>query len=227
MENCSERIADLVNSNPSARKTEMKRIAELDTGTAYDSPEPAASFNAVVEHMATPKGRRQRENWILRRFFEIYNSGQLGTFEWVECGERPDYRVFVRPDSEPLPVEVTEFLDPDRKRDKEFKEALGRMKARGVDSDVRFVPDTPPDYEEQLTKHARAKLGDKFGKTYPPRTWLIVYFNIVRLIPFDQDALAFAVRIIQAAVDTLSPPERIEQLWLLTNDRRIERLRLG
>lgn len=204
----------------------MMRIAELETGTGYDSPEPAASLNAIVEHIATSKGRRQRENWILRKFFEIYNRDQLETFEWVECGERPDYRVFAQPDSEPLPVEVTEFLDPDRKRDEEFKEALARAKSRGVDFIMRDVPDTPPDYEEQLTAHARAKLADKFGKTYPPCTWLIVYFNIVRLIPFDQDALAYAVRIIQAAIDTLSPPERIEQLWLLTNDRRIERLRL-
>ena len=205
----------------------MKRIAELDTGTGYDSPEPAASLDAVVEHMATSKGRRQRENWILRRFFEIYNSDQSRTFEWVESGERPDYRVYTQPESEPLPVEVTEFLDPDRKRDKEFKEALARAKSRGVDFDVRFVPDTPSDYEQQLTVHARAKLADKFGKAYPPGTWLVVYFNIVRLIPFDQDALAYAVRIFQAAIDALSPPERIEQLWLLTNDSRIERLRLG
>ncbi len=156
----------------------MKRIADLDSGTGYSSPTPVVSFDAVVKHMATSKGKRQRENWALRRFFDIYNSESPEPFEWVEYSESPDYRVFRQPNSSPLPVEVTELLEPERQRDREYKDAYARMKSRGVDYDARLALPVPPNFENDLVTRARSQLADKFLKAYPSGTWLIVYFNL-------------------------------------------------
>jgi hypothetical protein len=162
----------------------MKRIAELDTGTGYDSPEPVVSFDAVVKHMATSKGKRQRENWTLQRFFEVYNRGRPEPFEWVEYSESPEYRVFTRRDSPPLLVEVTELLEPDRQRDKEYKDADARMRSEGVDCEVRDALPAPPNFENELITRARNQLSEKFLMPYPQGTWLIVYFNLTLYQPY-------------------------------------------
>lgn len=205
----------------------MKRIAELDTGTGYDSPEPADSFDDVVKHMATSKGKRQRENGTLRRFFEVYNRGRPDRLEWVEYSESPDYRVYTLPDSPSLPVEVTELLEPERQRDREYKEAYARMKSEGVDYDLRVALPAPPKFEADLVAHARDQLADKFQKPYPRGTWLIIYFNLTLYEPYWGDECAFAMSVLQRALVSLARPAMVEQLWLLTNDSRIAKLDLG
>jgi hypothetical protein len=205
----------------------MKRITELDTGTGYDSPKPVNSFDEVVKHMATSKGKRTRENWILRTFFEVHNRELEEPFEWVECSESPDYRVFTRPDSEPLPVEVTELLEQERQRDREYKDAYARMKSRNVDYDARLKSPAPPNFENDLITHARSRLADKFVKPYPPGTWLIVYFNLTLYNPYWDDAFPFAMNILQKAVASLPRPAAITQLCLLANGRRIATIDLA
>jgi hypothetical protein len=144
----------------------------------------------------------------------------------MEYSESPDYRVFTRRDSPPLLVEVTELLEPDRQRDKEYKDADARMRSEGVDCEACDALPAPPNFENELITRARNRLSEKFLMPYPQGTWLIVYFNLTLYQPYWDDELAFAVSILQRAVASLPRPAVIEQLWLLTNDLRIATLDL-
>jgi hypothetical protein len=205
----------------------MKRITDLDLGLEPSSEDPKERLQMAVQSMTDSREQPKLENWTLRYFSDAYNRlANSEKLEWVERGTppAPDYLVFTRPDAAPIPIEVTELLDPGRKRREEYKSAWEQAERTGD-----YVPDTdlpdelPPGYEEELIAKARQLLSQKFSKPYPKGTWLVVYFN-PELRPLFEEAPAFALRIMQSAINSLPPPERIVQAWMLTQDMQITRL---
>jgi hypothetical protein len=55
-------------------------------------------------------------------------------------------------------------------------------------------------------------------------SWLVVYFNPTLFMPWHEDALAYATRILSAALRATPPPQRIAQVWVLTNSVETARL---
>ena len=206
----------------------MKRIGELDLGLQISSEDPKESLRMAVESMTNSKQQPTLENWVLFNFCEMYNRDRPQRLEWVERGEppAPDFLVFTRPNATPVPLEITELLDPDRKRREEYKSAWEQAERTGDYLAASDVPEPSLGYDRGLIGQARQVLARKFGKPYPHGTWLVVYFNPRLFSAFQEDSLRFAVRIVQSALDSLKPPERIAQVWVLTNDLRISQLRI-
>jgi len=212
----------------------LSRISELDTGETEDRLEPREMLTLAVEHMTLQKHKEKIENWILSNFFSHYNRSQPETFQWSMRGKppgEPDFLVFSKPDGQPLFVEVTELLDKGRKRGDEYKAALEEAKKTGDYLSATEMPSPSADYEQQLIEQARYGLEQKFSKPYPLGTWLIVYFNPTSFTPgwntsSQSETLNFAMKILAEAVSMLKPPDKIEQVWVLTNDGRIGKISL-
>ena len=212
----------------------MIKITELDLGLdGGDSSDHLELVRRAVESMTARDHHEKLENWILVNFCNVFNRQSPQSFEWTrrcnsaDChagDQPPDYMVASQPDSIPQLVEVTEVLDPDRERQREYREALDKVERFGIDLAVQHLPDTPAFYESELVEEARELLRKKFAKRYPPNTWLIVYFNPQLFAPAGDDSHSFGVRVIQRALAQLAHPDRIEQVWVLTNTLRIKRM---
>jgi hypothetical protein len=171
----------------------MTRVSELDVGLEDDTEEPKELLRRAVDSMTNVRLRRRLENWTLRSFCEAYNRGRSEPFEWVESGvppKEPDYKLYTQLDVTPTPVEVTELLDPGRKRDDEYKLAWETATRTGDYLPGEFPPDPPADYDWQLIAGARTLFCKKFSKDYPEGTWLVVYFNPTLFTAFQEDTLS-------------------------------------
>jgi hypothetical protein len=128
-------------------------------------------------------------------------------------------------------VEVTELHDKGRKRGDEYKAALEEAKTTGDYLSSTEMPPPPVGYEQQLLEQASYVLGQKFAKPYPLGTWLIVYFNPTSFTPGwntspQSETLGFGMKILAEATRMLKTPDKIKQVWVLTNDGRIGRISL-
>jgi hypothetical protein len=204
----------------------MQRITDLDLGLEPSSDDPKERLRMAVQSMTDSREQRKLENWTLRYFSDAYNRlVNSQKLEWVKRGKppAPDYLVFTRPDAAPIPIEVTELLDPGRKRREEYRFAWEEAERTGDYLPASDMPEPPPDYEEKLVAKAREGLSQKFSKPYPEGTWLVVYFD-PELKPLFEEARPFALLVMQSAISSLPPPERISQLWVLTQDMQVTRL---
>jgi hypothetical protein len=209
----------------------MERITELDLGFEPCSNDRKESLRMAVESMADSRQHPKLENWILRNFSDAYNRVTImEKLEWVRRGTppmEPDFLVFTQPDGTPIPIEVTEVLDPGRKRQEEYKSAWEQAEQAGDYLVASGVLEPWPSYEEALIAKARDGLVKKYSKKkYPHGTWLVVYFNPTLFMPLHEDTRVFAMHVMQTAIDSLPPPERISQVWILTQDMQITRLRI-
>ena len=177
--------------------------------------------------------RSKLENWIVKSFSDTYNREGAHHLEWVrrcdqsDCAgedKPPDYMLAAQPDSVRQLVEVTEVLDPGRKRQQEYRETLEKIERCGTDFAARDLPETPASYESDLIRRARVVLEDKFRMRYPRGTWLIVYFNPVLIASSGEDSHSFGVRVIEQALSQLARADRIEQVWMLSNRLKVARL---
>jgi len=127
---------------------------------------------------------------------------------------RPGFPSLTQPDADPIPVEVTELLDPGRKRRDEYKAAWEQAE-RSWDYPAASRRRTCRSLRLVTSKILSIKREwdwqKKFSKPYPNGTWIIVYFNPTLFTAFHEDTLAFAVRIVQTALNLLGRPERIAQ----------------
>jgi hypothetical protein len=53
----------------------------------------------------------------------------------------------------------------------------------------------------------------------------VIYVSLTEYIPRYDDAHAFAKKLLESTLGSLTSPEYVEQVWLLTNDEKITRLR--
>jgi hypothetical protein len=110
---------------------EIIRISDLDLGFEPDVRDERELLRQAVESISDWRQRRKLEHWTLFNFCQAYNRKRSPKFAWVECRQppAPDYILFTEPDSPPQPVEVTELLDPDRKRDAEYRATAHAQRA--------------------------------------------------------------------------------------------------
>jgi len=211
----------------------MIRISELDVGLDGDSSDHIELVRRAVENMTARDHHLKLENWILANFCNAFNQEGAPHFEWTrrcnstdcEAGDQPpDYMIATQPDSTCQLVEVTEVLDPGRERQREYRETLEKVERFGIDFAVRGLPDTPGSYESAFVEKAREVLQKKFAKRYPRGTWLIAYFNPQLLAPAGGDSHSFGVRVFQRALAQLAGPDRVDQVWMLSNTFSIQRL---
>ena len=117
------------------------------------------------------KYKSDMEWWVLGKAGEILS--ELG-FEYPTYaikGESPDFITYNERQMEFYPIEVTEVLEPDRRRAEEYK--IGRQITDWSKTPGRLV-----DPLEKPWLTLEACFLKKFKKKYPPKTWLIIYFNI-------------------------------------------------
>ncbi len=211
----------------------MMKISELDLGLDGNSSDHIELVRRAVESMTARDHHLKLENWVLATFCNAFNREGAQRFEWArrckstdcEAGDQPpDYMIATQPDSTPQLVEVTEVLDPGRERQREYRETLEKVERFGIDFAVRGLPDTPGSYESAFVVKAREVLQKKFAKRYPRSTWLIAYFNPQLPAPAGRDSHSFGVRVFQRALAQLAAPDRVEQVWMLSNTFKIERL---
>jgi hypothetical protein len=204
----------------------MIRIGELDLGLEAEGKKPRELLQRAVGSMVYRSERPKLENWILFNFCLAYNRNRTEKFEWCERRPppEPNFRLYTQPGSRSLPLEVTELLDPGRERDREYKWAWETAESTGDYLIASELSDPPADYDDRLIEHARHLLSKKFGKDYPQETWLVVYFDPTLFTQFGEDALSYGMHILRAALNSVVTPERIRQVWLLTNELRIAQL---
>jgi hypothetical protein len=164
--------------------------------------------------MTSEDHKKNREAWVLGRFAEIYNQNQNpdAAMDEVEVGEGPDFSVFNAAGDLITGLEVTEWLEPYRKRDEEYSGEIVL---------VRDVPDHRPDplvrLEEQLLKKF------KQARKYNGSAWLVLHNNVGRMGLVDA-GWEGEEKDIEAAIEVINRldskrPETISQVWVFSPTR--------
>jgi hypothetical protein len=82
------------------------------------------------EWMTSDRYEKKREAWLLGRFADVYNSEGSTQLIEVEFGERPDSVLYDAAGRLIGGAEVTEWIEPWRKRDKEYSGNLRSAQGR-------------------------------------------------------------------------------------------------
>jgi hypothetical protein len=127
------------------------------------------------EFMVAEEFKPLREQWYLGHFIRVYNETadiQLRYAERVPEAPKPtpDFAVYEASGSLHSYIELTEWLEPNRKRDEEYSQPFndGATLVGGLSG--LDQPDPRPRLREQLLTKSKKK--------YPPRTWLLIDDNV-------------------------------------------------
>jgi hypothetical protein len=93
------------------------------------------------------KQKKDREAWVLRHFAKAYNSGAKPALTYAREREPPDFEVFGAGQKRICFVEVTEWIEPWRRRDKEYSGSPSR-----VELVPKRLPDPVPAFRELLIR---------------------------------------------------------------------------
>jgi hypothetical protein len=163
--------------------------------------------------------KREQETWLLGRFVDAYNDNAKIKLTWAELREAPDFAIFDQDKNLICHFEVTEWLDPGRRRDDEYKSS---PISRAVP-----VPDDP-ELRSQALDHLRAQLSDKFrkAKKYPKNTWLLISVNVLYslfwgLKDAQGEAEAAAVTSLLGTLEA-ERPDTISDIWILPPQRSLD-----
>jgi len=156
--------------------------------------------------------KREQESWLLGRFVDAYNDNAKIELRWAELREAPDFALFDQEKNLICHFEVTEWLDPGRRRDDEYKSP--------PISRVVPVPDDP-NLRTQALDQLRTQLSDKFrkAKRYPKNTWLLISVNVLYSLFWGlKDAQGEAeAAAVTSLLETLNAqrPDTIAEIWIL------------
>jgi len=160
--------------------------------------------------------KQLREQFYLGNFVQLYNEAadtKVTFAEHLPEGRRPqpDFAVYEDTGAVHCYIEVTEWLEPYRNRDEEYRETF-REGARPVGGVPGFAPASPI---ERLRDQLRKKLREK-APFYPCDTWLLVDDNVGLGFYAWADRTFGDVEVARAVVDELrSELTNISQVWLL------------
>ncbi len=158
--------------------TEM--FEEADRANSQSAEDYAAGRTQQHEFLVADKCKRLREQWYLGNFVQLYNEvadTKLTFAEHLPEGSRPqpDFAVYDESGVLHYYIEVTEWLEPHRKRDEEysgpFKE--GARLVGGLPKSPNRRQNPIDRLRDQLTKKIREK-----ALSYPSNTWLLVDDNV-------------------------------------------------
>jgi hypothetical protein len=163
--------------------------------------------------------KKERETWLLGNFVDAYNENVEREMTWADLQEAPDFAIFDQDKNLICHLEVTEWLDPGRRRDDEYKSS--------PISKAVPVPDDP-ELRSQALDHLRTQLSDKFkkAKKYPKNTWLLISVNVLYSLFWGlKDAQGEAeAAAVTSLLETLNAqrPDTIAEIWILPPLRGLE-----
>ena len=168
------------------------------------------------DFMVAEEFKHLREQFYLGSFVRLFNEAadtELRSAEHLPEGQRPqpDYAVCDDHGALHCYIEVTEWLEPYRKRDEEYS-ATFREGARLVGGTPGFALPSPI---ERLRSQLQKKLREK-APSYPRNTWLLVDDNVgLGSYPWADRPLG-DVEIARGVVEELKNElTNISQVWLL------------
>lgn len=136
---------------------ELKRVLDL-------SKENRGEFVISREY------KDDREWWILGHFVKLMksNSKRFPTYAIKTKPNDPDFLTYYKNKKSFKPIEISEILEPDRKRGKEYKRSVEIITP--YIEEVKKVPEVWSSFKERLKK--------KFQKIYEKDCWLLLHHNI-------------------------------------------------
>ncbi len=195
-----------------------ERIIDLYSRAKAFSESSNANWWSGVDdrdRFMTGSGKKSREAWVLGRFADAYNANSSQRIIFAEEREPPDFALYGE-FGEPLGfAEITEWLDPKRKRDDEYKSPPRRK--------VIDVPDCEKRRADAI-KRLEEQLGNKFEAAcgYPQGTSLIIHFNVNNVLWYESDPRDRAEsdsvsEIVWKMRDSI--PSTVTKIWLLSPTR--------
>jgi hypothetical protein len=199
----------------------IELISEMfQRSDGYRVADNNAWWNGEADRDLFMVGRKsETEIWLLGRFVDAYNDNTSRKLIWGERREAPDFAVFDEGKNLVCHIEVTEWLDPDRRRDDEYKST--------PISKAVPVPDEP-ELRDRAIDHLCDQLTRKFRKAreYQANTWLLISVNVLYSLFWGlKDAQGEAeARIVASLLETIGAeiPETISQIWILPPLRGLE-----
>jgi hypothetical protein len=170
------------------------------------------------DFVSAEKFKPLREQWHLGHFIRMYNVSAetpliFGEHLSEASAAQPDFVVYDGSGTMYCYIEVTEWLEPYRKRDLEYRNDSPRVRLVGG------LPGSPP-LPNPLDR-LKDQLRKKFRKQYPFNTWLLVDDNVGLGIYPWADRQFGDVEEAQRVVDELKGDlTRISQVWLLRETTR-------
>lgn len=111
------------------------------------------------------------EWWVLGKAVDGLKSVGIKAPEYAEKRQEVDFITYDAKREIFCPIEISEAMEPGRKRVNEYREAKQRSNEPPLPGKlIEPIPDPWITLKDVLKK--------KYSKKYPPRTWLIVYYNI-------------------------------------------------
>lgn len=111
------------------------------------------------------------EWWVLGKAVECLAQAGDKTPVFAVKANHVDFMTFDRNGVPFCPIEITEALEPGRQRAKEYQDA--KQMSIGAKPEGKLIETIAYPW-----KTLRKVLSNKYQKSYPSCTWLIVYFNI-------------------------------------------------
>ena len=118
-----------------------------------------ANRNDPRSFLTARSKQKLREQWVLGKFVECYNGVSRETIVYAEVTESPDFRLFDSEKNWLFDAEITEVLDEERRRSREFQTE---------NEDVVYIPEV--NYFPVLDR----LFSSKCSKCYPNTTILII-----------------------------------------------------
>lgn len=136
-----------------------------------------ANRNDPRSFLTARSKQKIREQWVLGKFVECYNRVSREKIVYAEVTESPDFRLFDSEKNWLFDAEITEALDEERRRSREFQTE---------NEDVVYIPEA--NYFPVLDR----LFSSKCSKCYPNTTILIIYFNVFSSIYDDFTPMLFS-----------------------------------
>jgi hypothetical protein len=191
-------------------------LEEAEMANAESRQRWEAGQSGQHDFLVGEEFKQLREQFHLGNFARLYNETadiKLRFAEHLTEGQRPqpDFAVYYDSGALHCHIEVTEWLEPSRKRDEEYSGTFTEG--------ARLVGGTPgvtsPSPVERLKNQLQKKLREK-APFYPSNTWLLVDDN-VGLGPYAwADRPLGDVEVARGVVEDLKNElTNISQIWLL------------
>ena len=176
----------------------VRLISELFGEAQQSNRKDSASFMRDVDK------QKLREQWILGRFADKYNKIAIQKMKYAEHlnPPEPDFAVYDDGRQWIIDAEVTEALDPGRKRDLEL-----RSESKGF----KFVP------EKDYFPVFQQRISSKCSKAYSRNTILIIYFNVSSSIYDLVDSKDYFSKTFFKSLQ-IPKDSVLSQIWLLESD---------
>lgn len=192
---------------------EMLEEAEKANRDSYERWESGGS--KAHDFMVAEEYKQIREQWFLGHFVRLYNERAdvrliFGQHLPESRTPQPDFAIYDDSGELCCYIEITEWLEPYRKRDQEYNQDYAKVKGPRLSGGLDL-----PSPVERLKEQLRKK-GQEKAPFYPRNTWLLLDDNVGLGMYEWADKPLGDVEAASRVVDELkSELSNISQVWLL------------